>query len=298
MKEINTCLICGSTKIEPFLVCKDYTVSQKEFQIQSCLDCNFKFTSPRPEDNDLEKYYMAEDYVSHSDTKKGLINKLYHGVRSYTLLKKLQLIIQHSKLKRGKILDYGCGTGAFLNMCKMNKWDAYGIEPDKTARKVMNEKFGIYPFPSLQEAIKDNEFSGFDTITAWHVLEHVSDITETIILLAKVLKEKGLFVVAVPNLCSNDAKYYKEFWAAYDVPRHLWHFEPKSIERLFKDNGFKLEKILPMIFDSFYVSMLSDKYKTGKNNLIKSFLRGFISNIKANKTGKEFSSQIYIFRKK
>jgi 2-polyprenyl-3-methyl-5-hydroxy-6-metoxy-1,4-benzoquinol methylase len=297
MKEINTCLICGSTKVEPFLVCKDYTVSQKEFQIQRCTDCNFKFTSPRPEDADLGKYYMAEDYVSHSDTKKGLVNKLYHGVRSYTLLKKLQLVIQHTKLKSGKILDYGCGTGAFLNTCKTNKWDALGIEPDETARKVMTEKFGISSFSSLAEAQKSNLFTGFDAITAWHVLEHVPDLKETINSLRGALNDKGVFIVAVPNPESHDAKHYKEFWAAYDLPRHLWHFEPKNMTKLFSDNGFKLEKTLPMIFDSFYVSMLSEKYKTGNTGLVKAFMRGLISNLKANKTGKEFSSQIYVFRK-
>lgn len=297
MKEINTCLVCGSTKIEPFLVCKDYTVSQTDFQIQRCVECNFKFTSPRPKDADLGKYYKAEDYISHSDTKKGLVNKLYHGVRSYTLIKKLQLVIQHTKLKSGKILDYGAGTGAFLNTCKTNKWDALGIEPDETARKVMADKFGITTFSSWKEAQQSASFSGFDCITAWHVLEHVPDLKETINALETSLKDKGIFIVAVPNPESNDAKHYKQFWAAYDLPRHLWHFEPKAMTKLFTDNGFKLEKTLPMVFDSFYVSMLSEKYKTGTTGLVKAFTRGLISNIKANKTGKEFSSQIYVFRK-
>ena len=297
MKEINTCLICGSNRIEPFLICTDYTVSQKEFQIKYCVDCNFKFTSPRPEDNDLGKYYIAEDYISHSDTKKGLVNKLYHGVRSYTLVKKLQIVIQHTKLKGGSILDYGCGTGAFLNTCKVNKWNAYGIEPDETARRVMKDKFGIYSFSSLEEIQKEKLLNNFDAITAWHVLEHVSDLRETILTLKSLLKEKGIFIVAVPNPESYDAKYYKKYWAAYDLPRHLWHFDPRNIIKLFLDSGFKHEKTLPMVFDSFYVSMLSEKYKVGKSNLIISFIRGLVSNIKANKTGKEFSSQIYVFRK-
>lgn len=297
MKEINTCLICGSTNIEPFLVCKDYTVSKQDFEIKQCKDCGFKFTSPRPQDTDLGKYYKAEDYISHSDTKKGLVNKLYHWVRSYTLIKKLQLVMQHSKLKSGKILDYGAGTGAFLNTCKTNKWEAYGIEPDEVARKVMKDKFGISASASLEEAQTSHLFADFDVVTAWHVLEHVPDLKETILTLKNALKTKGIFIVAVPNPESHDAKHYKQFWAAYDLPRHLWHFEPKAMTKLFSDNGFKLEKTLPMVFDSFYVSMLSEKYKTGSNKLISAFMRGLISNIKANKTGKEFSSQIYIFRK-
>ncbi|MBS1646745.1 MAG: class I SAM-dependent methyltransferase [Bacteroidetes bacterium] len=297
MKEINTCLVCGSSKSEAFLSCKDYTVSQTEFVIRKCSDCGFKFTSPRPQDTDLGNYYKAEDYISHSDTKKGLVNKAYHWVRSYTLIKKLQLVMQHTRQKNGKILDYGAGTGAFLNTCKTNKWEAIGIEPDEVARKVMADKFGISSFSSLQEAQQNPSFSNFDCISAWHVLEHVPDLKETINTLKCVLKEKGIFIVAVPNPESHDAKHYKKHWAAYDVPRHLWHFAPKDMEALMKEQGFSLIKTLPMVFDSFYVSMLSEKYKTGSNKLVAAFWRGLVSNIKANKTGKEFSSQIYVFRK-
>ncbi len=297
MKEINECLICGSTKIEPFLSCKDHTVSHKIFEIKQCSDCGFKFTSPRPEDKDLGEYYKAESYVSHSDTKKGLINRLYHWVRSYTIIKKLQLVMQHTKLKRGKILDYGAGTGAFLETCKKNKWEAYGIEPDETARMVMQEKFRISTYVSLSDARTNISFNKFDVVTAWHVLEHVPDLKETIKSFNNILKDKAILIVAIPNPTSQDAKYYKEYWAAYDVPRHLWHFSPIDISRLCTDSGFKLIQTMPMAFDSYYVSMLSEKYKRGHGGLVRAFWRGLVSNIKANKTGKEFSSQIYIFRK-
>jgi 2-polyprenyl-3-methyl-5-hydroxy-6-metoxy-1,4-benzoquinol methylase len=297
MKEIDTCLVCGSSQTEHFITCKDYTVSKKDFQIKQCKECGFKFTSPRPEDSELGQYYKAEEYISHSDTKEGLINKLYHWVRSYTLIKKLQLVMHYSKLKKGKILDYGAGTGAFLNTCKQNGWDALGIEPDETARKVMKEKFRITIYSSLHEAKNNPAFSEFDVITAWHVLEHVPDLKETIETLRQLLKPKSLLIVAVPNPESFDAKKYKEYWAAYDVPRHLYHFSPKAMNMLMSHSGFKLIQTLPMIFDSFYVSMLSEKYKRGSGGLLSAFLTGLRSNIKANKTGKEFSSQIYIFQK-
>ena len=218
-------------------------------------------------------------------------------MRSYTLIKKLQLVMQHTRLKQGKILDYGAGTGAFLETCKKNKWEAYGIEPDETARKVMAEKFSISTYVSLTDAQGDKAYAEFDVITAWHVLEHVPDLKETIESFKKLLKEKAILVVAVPNPESHDAKHYKECWAAYDVPRHLWHFAPKDMTKLMTDSGFKLVQTLPMVFDSYYVSMLSEQYKSGHSGLVKAFWRGLVSNIKANKSGKEFSSQIYIFRK-
>lgn len=297
MKEITTCLICGSADIRPFLTCKDHTVSHKEFQIKECGSCGFKFTSPRPNDEDLGQYYKAESYVSHSDTKKGLVNTLYHWVRSYTLIKKLQLVMHYTGLKKGRILDYGAGTGAFLNTCKANGWDAVGIEPDADARKVMAEKFSISSYPNWQKARAQNVLNDLDAITAWHVLEHVPDLKETVKELRAALKEKGKLIVAVPNPSSFDAAYYKENWAAYDVPRHLWHFSPDNMERLMKDQGFRLVKTLPMVFDSFYVSMLSRKYQTGHSGLVNAFITGLRSNIKANKTGKEFSSQIYVLQK-
>ena len=297
MKEITSCLICGSANSEPFLVCKDHTVSQKEFAVRRCKDCGFKFTSPRPNDADLGDYYKAESYISHSDTKKGLINTLYHWVRNYTLIKKLQLVMHYTGLKRGKILDYGAGTGAFLNTCKKNGWDATGIEPDADARRVMAEKFSLSTYSTLQQAKSENILSEFDVITAWHVLEHVPDLKETITQLRNSLKEKAKLIVAVPNPSSYDAAHYKESWAAYDVPRHLWHFAPADMERLMKDMGFKLIKTLPMVFDSYYVSMLSQEYKTGSKGHLKAFWTGLRSNLKANKTGKEFSSQIYILQK-
>lgn len=297
MKEIKECLICGSGDISHFLTCKDHTVSHKNFEIKRCGKCGFRFTSPRPNDEELGAYYKAESYVSHTDTKKGLVNTLYHWVRSYTLIKKLQLVMHYTGLKRGRILDYGAGTGAFLDTCKRNGWSAIGIEPDADARKVMAEKFSISSYPLSSDARVHNELRDFDAVTAWHVLEHVPNIKETIAELREALKEKGKLIVAVPNPESFDAKYYGAHWAAYDVPRHLWHFAPGDIEALMHGMGFRLLKTLPMVFDSYYVSMLSRAHQKGRSGLLNAFWIGLRSNLMANKTGREFSSQIYIFQK-
>lgn len=297
MKEVNACLICGSTKFGPFLVCKDYTVSKQDFKIQQCTSCGFRFTSPRPEDSELGKYYKSEEYVSHSDTKKGLINKLYHWVRTYTLVKKLQLVMRYAG-KQGTILDYGCGTGAFIGLCKKSKWNAYGIEPDDQARQIAKSQHGIEAFPDIQSAEAALAGVKFNAITMWHVLEHVSDVSGLFDFINAHMNANGALIIAVPNCSSHDAKFYKEHWAAYDVPRHLYHFTPKDMIALVQAKGFKHEQTLPMIFDSFYVSMLSEKYKKGKISYISAFWRGLVSNLKANKTGQEFSSQIYVFKKK
>ncbi|MGZ4115982.1 MAG: methyltransferase domain-containing protein [Bacteroidia bacterium] len=294
MEILSNCPVCNSNQMSPFLACKDNTVSRETFQIVQCNSCGFKFTNPRPEEDKLGAYYKSEDYVSHSNTKKGFINSTYQSVRKYTLLKKLQLISKY--YKTGKILDIGCGTGEFLNTCKNAQWETFGIEPDPDAKKMASTNFGLDV--KAETEIKNLEAEKFDVISMWHVLEHVPKLNERIEDLKRLIKPNGLIIIAVPNCNSLDAKIYKENWAAYDVPRHLYHFTPKDIEQIFRNHGLELFKILPMIFDSYYVSMLSEKIKTGRTNIIRSTWNGFRSNLSAMGSGKTYSSQIYLIRKK
>jgi 2-polyprenyl-3-methyl-5-hydroxy-6-metoxy-1,4-benzoquinol methylase len=292
MKTLSNCPVCNETKFDPFLICKDYTVSKQDFNIVACANCNFKFTNPRPEDEKLGDYYKSEEYISHSNTSKGIVSKMYHLVRNYTLKKKIDLVSKH--VSRGTILDYGCGTGMFLNVCKQSGWEAFGMEPDNGARKIAAE-MSLKTYEDKKALKSGIENKKLDAITLWHVLEHVTDLNETLSFFKENLKPDGVLIIAVPNYTSYDAKYYKEFWAAYDVPRHLYHFEINSITKLLSPYGFKLIETKPMKFDSFYVSMLSEKYKTGAVKYLNAFLTGLKSNMKA-KEAKDFSSVIYVFK--
>jgi 2-polyprenyl-3-methyl-5-hydroxy-6-metoxy-1,4-benzoquinol methylase len=292
MLTIEKCLVCGSNQFEPFLVCNDYTVSKESFNIVSCKVCGFKFTNPRPSDSVLGDYYKAEEYVSHTNSKKGIINKLYHVVRKYTLKKKVQLL--SSYVSRGTILDYGCGTGMFLAACKEAGWNTIGMEPDDSARKIASDQdLSVYSNKdNVNSFIKEKQV---EVITLWHVLEHVTDMSETLPFFKAKLKKDGVLIIAVPNHVSYDAQYYKEFWAAYDAPRHLHHFDLKSMKALLQNYGFKLVETKPMKFDSFYVSMLSEKCKTRSINLFKALWVGLLSNLKA-KDSNSYSSTIYILQ--
>ncbi|MEX2379719.1 MAG: class I SAM-dependent methyltransferase [Vicingaceae bacterium] len=294
MKTYTNCPICEGKEFDKSLSCVDYTVSQKKFDITQCKSCGFQFTNPIPLETEIGKYYESEEYISHSNTSKGLVNKLYQTVRNITLQQKIQLI---KRLVEGKkLLDIGCGTGEFLKVCKDNGYDVKGIEPSESAKKfaVENYKLDVYS----EEKIKEFSPNSFDLITMWHVLEHVYHLKARVEEAQKLIVKNGVLIVAVPNHNSYDAEYYKEHWAAYDVPRHLYHFSPTDIKNLFEPNGFELEDVLPMKFDSYYVSMLSEKYKTGKANLLKAFQVGLKSNQKASKAkSPKYSSQIYILRK-
>lgn len=292
MKTINTCPICSSSEFEHFLSCKDYTKSHDEFSIVKCSTCQFAFTNPIPEEDKIGSYYESEEYISHSNTSKGIVNGLYQLIRNYTLKKKVALLQSLSSKKT--LLDIGCGTGEFLNHAQANGYVVHGIEPSEKARKQAISNYGITV--GNEEQIKTFADQQFNFISMWHVLEHVYNMNDQIKEIYRILDKEGFLIIAVPNHDSFDAKHYQEYWAAYDVPRHLYHFTPKTITHLFSKHGFKIHQTLPMKFDSFYVSMLSEKYKTGNSNLVKAFITGLKSNLKAN-SSKSYSSQIYVFNK-
>ncbi len=272
-----------------YLSVKDYLVSGESFDLLYDSDLDYLKTFPQPKLENLSRYYESQDYISHTDEKKGLFSSLYQFVKKWSLQKKTKLIFDQNN-GFGSLLDIGAGTGDFLKVAKERGWEVYGTEPNKNASKLALEK-GVQLKPSLI----DFDGKQFDVITLWHVLEHIPNLEETIFKLSNLLKPNGILIVAVPNFKSFDAKYYGKFWAAFDVPRHLWHFSKTSIEKLFAEN-FKLEKIKPMIFDSFYVSLLSEKYRSGSKFSLKAVWIGFLSNLKAKKT-KEYSSHIYCFKK-
>lgn len=273
-----------------YLICKDFTVSNKKFDLLYNIELDMLETFPQPKGIELASYYESEDYISHTDSKKSFTDKLYQSIKSIALKNKLKLL-NSFKTEEKKLLDIGCGTGDFLLTCKNNGWNVVGVEPNKTAKKIAETKLTSTIYIDIDNVLSKR----FDVITLWHVLEHVPNLEEYISKLKLLLKPNGVLIVAVPNFKSYDAQYYKQFWAAFDVPRHLWHFSKKAIQELFSRQQLKVEMILPMKFDSFYVSLLSEKYKTGKSNLMKAFMIGLTSNVKAS-TSNEYSSLIYILK--
>jgi len=289
------CPACGSQTISKKLSAVDYTVSKSSFDIWECTSCTLRFTQNIPTEDGIGAYYQSADYVSHSDTQEGIINKLYHAIRYITLQQKKKLIVKSTGLSKGNLLDLGAGTGAFANTMKEAGWVVTGLEPDETARKVAQNKLALTL--DSPDKLFTLAASSFDVITMWHVLEHVHNLHGYLEQYFNILKPNGKLIIAVPNYTSRDAENYKEYWAAYDVPRHLYHFSPESMRQLAIAKGFKIEKHHPMWFDSFYVSMLSEKYKTGNQNLIDAAFNGLFSNLRALGNNSLCSSVIYTLSK-
>lgn len=290
------CPVCGFATIDVVLSVKDFTVSNELFPIAECKNCTLRFTQDVPTAQSIIPYYKSENYISHTDTAKGIVNRLYHMVRRRTLRKKRILVEQKTNIKAGTIADIGAGTGSFINEMKAHAWTVTGLEPDSDARTKAKELYNI-------ELRNIDEFyqlapDSFDAITLWHVLEHVHDLHTYVKHLSVLLKKNGKLFIAVPNYTSKDQAIYKETWAAYDVPRHLYHFSPESMEVLLNTAGLIITEYKPMWYDSFYISLLSSKYKTGRSNLVSSFWNGLRSNFTAMQDNKRCSSVIYIIEKK
>ena len=293
---IDKCPVCGQTKFNKVMTCTDHYATGESFDLCRCMDCGFLFTQDFPVEAEIGKYYETPEYISHSDTRKGLMNSVYHMVRKLMLSRKAKLVKECSHLECGSILDIGTGTGYFINKMKELRWNVSAIEKSQQARNFAKEHFNIeVNSPEELYSLLD---SSFDVITLWHVMEHLEQLNKTWETINRILNDNGVLIVAVPNCESYDAKKYRDMWAAYDVPRHLWHFTPTTISKLASKHGFALTERYPMPFDAFYVSMLSEKYKKKSFTFIRGLLTGTMAWLSSLSSKDKSSSMIYIFRKK
>ncbi len=266
---------------------KDYFLSQEEFEVVPSSYKGILETRPKLSDSELAKYYASDNYISHQTESKSLMDAVYQKAKNFMINRKKKLI--YSYHKEGVILDIGTGTGDFLKVFPNEKWIKNAIEPNVDLHeKLKKERVGII------SSISHLEESTYDIITLWHSLEHIPNLEESILRMKASLKPNGIIIIAVPNHKCYDAKYYKQFWAAWDVPRHVWHFSKFGITTLFESYQLKLIKIRPLWLDAFYISMVSEKYRKS-NNMLRAILIGSISNA-FGMLKNEFSSFTYVFK--
>lgn len=292
MIHYDSCPVCDSSGINKIMTARDFTVSGELFEIWQCANCSLRFTQDVPAADAIGTYYKSENYISHTGTSKGLVNWLYLQVRKFTVSGKRRLVEKLTGIRKGWLLDIGAGTGTFVNCMSEAGWKADGVEPDDSAIRRAAATYGV----QLKPAAELISFAPgvYDAITMWHVLEHVHDLHGYIEQVKKLIKPSGKIFIAVPNYTSSDAEHYHSHWAGYDVPRHLYHFSPASMKILLEEHGLHLASIKPMWFDSYYVSLLSEKYLTGKSSLIKGFFSGLRSNKRAFSNHRKASSIIYV----
>ena len=285
------CPACGSEALTPVFAAEDYTVSHERFDIVHCEACTLRFTQGVPEPEHIGRYYASEEYVSHSNTSRGFVNGLYQRVRDVTLAQKRALLREVTGKPTGSLLDVGCGTGEFLHTMQQAAWTTRGLEPDAGARAFAKTTYG------LDVTEPDDLFAldgPYDAVTLWHVLEHVHRLHDYLDRLRRLIGHAGTLVIAVPNYTSPDAAHYGAAWAAYDVPRHLYHFSPQAMRRLLDQHDLAVRETRAMPFDAFYVSLLSERYAHGGLRPVRAFAQGAKSWWPARTTPTTASSVMYI----
>lgn len=286
---LDKCPLCGHTQSNNYKIVEDYAHTHESFALSKCTKCNLIYTNPRPDELNIGKYYEHTNYISHTNKSNNPLNLIYKIVRKITLTQKRKLITKYTT--RTQILDFGSGTGSFITYMNLKGYATEAYEPSNQAREHIPSEIKVHnhlgQLPNKEQ---------YDIITAWHVIEHVHQLNDTIKSLKKSLKKDGFMFLAVPNINSYDSQYYDQYWAALDVPRHLYHFTPDTFKQLLKIHKLNLVDIVPMKFDSFYVSLLSEQYKTGKMNPVQAITIAIKSNLKAKAT-KEYSSLIYVIQK-
>jgi 2-polyprenyl-3-methyl-5-hydroxy-6-metoxy-1,4-benzoquinol methylase len=293
---IQACPLCGGKHFKHIMNCTDHLVTGEQFELLECADCGFRFTQDAPDETEIGPYYKAPDYISHSDTRDGWMNRLYHLVRSYMLGRKARLVERALHAKGGRLLDYGAGTGYFAHTMYERGWDVEAIEKDADARLFALGHFDLKLLPEGE--LSSFEPGSFQVVTLWHVMEHVQSLDALWNRLHALLDDRGILVVAVPNCSSADAEHYGNRWAAYDVPRHLWHFTPGTMQQFGAKHGFVLEQQHPMPFDAFYIAMMSERQSGRKCPMMRGSLVGLKAWFQAWGHKGKSSSVIYIFRKK
>ena len=292
MEKLTDCPVCGAANalVATDLTPRDYSLTGEEFQLSRCPSCTALVTNPRPASDQIGPYYNFPTYVSHRDDAPGVLNSLYRTARKFTTTRKVALIA--AQMTGGKatksLLDYGCGTGFFVGAAQDAGWQVSGVEVSDVAREAASKRLGQPVAAELDDVPADQTFG---VITLWHVLEHIHDLHATVGKLMARLQPGGRMIIAVPNPEAADAGRYGNGWAAYDVPRHLYHFTQKSIQHLMTRSGGRVVEQIGQPLDAFYISLLSEKYVKG--NMVSGFWQGFRSTLSAWQSG-NYSSIIYI----
>lgn len=287
----NKCPWCGSNKAQINLWLKDEFLTKEDFHICECLNCGLLYTMPRPSKEKIGAYYKSDEYYSHQENKKGFVPRLYEAIKKINLKHKFRLASRD--LPVGKLLDIGCGVGDFLHVAENKGWQCTGVEPSEEAREIARQRIkGDLLYSEDLEQLPDQSF---DLITMWHVLEHVDDLKWQVAQLQRLIKPNGRIVIAVPNYRSYDGRFYNAYWAAYDVPRHLNHFNRTVLTKIFKTSGLSLVSMDKLVWDAYYISFMSEQYKHHFMPLVRGVFRGLVSNAKARRSG-EWSSLVYVFR--
>lgn len=291
---LSQCPLCGSSEPRFWASIVDHSITKEVFSLVDCERCGFRSTNPRPDSRTIGRYYQSAKYISHSDASSTIVERLYQVARRIGMRGKYRIV--HQLHPHGRILDIGCGTGSFLAYLMSRGYLVQGVEPDLKARERAIAEHGIPVLPSLEQV---PGFEQFQVVTLWHVLEHLPDLRSSLKRIYAQLADQGVIIIAVPDRGAWDADHYKTAWAAWDVPRHFYHFRQKDVHALLREHGFELIQTRKMWLDAPYIAILSEGYMGSPKlfALLRGGLMGVCSNLISLLTNRPTSSSLYLARK-
>lgn len=296
MPDMSVCPACQATTATDLFQARDHLVSGREFLIRRCTNCGMGWTVDPPAEEDAGKYYVSDEYISHTDSKQSLADRLYHLARGFMLKRKGKLVDSAVGKSAGIMMDFGSGTGYFAAFMQQRGWQVTGIELSEMARNYSVERFGIRAIGPQQ--VRDLPSASADCVTFWHVLEHLYDPAGWMDEVKRILKDDGRCIIALPNFASADAEWFGKRWAALDVPRHLWHFSPQAFREFAEKQGFVCESTSALPLDLFYISLLSYRNDGKGMPLARGVLTGVVIALRSLFRRDSASSLVYVLSKK
>jgi SAM-dependent methyltransferase len=228
------CNLCNSDNLRRKIVAKDeHWMIGEKFNIVQCKSCNLAFVNPRPSKEEITKYYPDEYYVDAAEwniernSVKELQNRLDYVVKYY------------AQSRPGKLLDIGIFNGAFVSHVLNAGWDAYGLDPNLKAISLARK---LVPGDRLLHGhVESSPFppGSLDVVTMWEVLEHTEDPVNLLKMVRSLLSPDGIILISVPNFNSLESRIFRQYWIGLDVPRHLYHFGPSTLDKMLEKVGLK-----------------------------------------------------------
>ena len=228
------------------------------YTLVRCVKCSLVYLNPRPVEESSGVFYESSEYTPFVSTGKqrSIMDRVYVAIREMNNRWKRRQI-EALQPERGRLLDVGCGTGEFLQAMHAAGWQVRGVERDAKAAAYAVEQLQLDVVCGSLDTVPLAPAS-FDVVTMWHVLEHLYQPHKALMQVRDVLRPGGLLVIAVPNLLSLDARYYRQNWVAFDAPRHVQHFSPKSLRSLCEMHSFAHLRTRMLPFDPFFNALMSE----------------------------------------
>ena len=243
------CIICSSKYASSFISLNDrLSNSSKKYNLLKCI-CGFIYLNPRPDIGEINHYYKLDNYDPHKESFNSFWNTAYHYVQKVTLNWKYRIITKY--IKKGSLLDIGGGKGEFAQFINKKGWDVTFQDNMTDLNRRENNSFFV------RELSNVNSTKRFDVITLWHSLEHIHNIKYLFDSINNMLKDSGILIIAVPNMNAPERKFYKYTWAPYDAPRHLYHFNLDSLNKLCQNKGYYIMSKYSLYQDIPYNVILS-----------------------------------------